>query len=75
MKNANTVFLVTWCLISTMIVCAATFYSCKSGLPDSSVYELYKTPEGELGVRCLNGADATIRPSAVFGEIAVSCGK
>ena len=44
-------------------------------MPDSSVYQMRKTDSGELNVYCLNGADATIRPSVTFGNIIVSCGK
>jgi len=48
-------------------------------LPDASVYQLQRTRDNaelaeELSVTCLNGADATIRPTAHFGTIVVSCG-
>jgi hypothetical protein len=65
-------------LLMLLIVFAVAFalgWVTAQSLPDRSVYQLSKTPDGELLVRCLNGADATIRPSAVFGEITVSCGK
>ena len=44
-------------------------------MPDSTVYQLQKTNEGELDVYCLNSGDATIRPVDSFGHITVSCGK
>jgi hypothetical protein len=46
-----------------------------NGLPDSNVYRMTRTGSGELLVTCLNGADATIRPTAGFGSIVISCGK
>jgi hypothetical protein len=61
-------------LFATWILSGLMFYASED-LPDRDVYRLAKTPDGELNVRCMNGADATIRPSAVFGEITVSCGK
>jgi hypothetical protein len=66
----------TLLIIAVWLITGATFsYLEAARLPDADVYRLSKTPEGELRVRCINGADATIRPSAVFGEITVSCGK
>lgn len=46
-----------------------------SQLPDTNVYKLSRTKQGELGVYCANGGDATIRPTDKFGYIVVSCGK
>lgn len=43
--------------------------------PDNAVYSITRTANGEAEVYCLNGADATIRPSTEFGHITVSCGK
>jgi len=51
----------------------------KKSLPDASVYRLSKTEggeyAGELRVECLNGGDATVRPTGVDHTIIVSCGK
>jgi hypothetical protein len=44
-------------------------------VPDAAVYRLSRTADGELGVYCANGADATVRPSGDFGYIVVSCGR
>jgi hypothetical protein len=57
------------------VLVSFAFWWDSQSLPDHHVYSLSKTVQGELLVRCLNNADATIRPSAVFGEITVSCGK
>jgi hypothetical protein len=76
MKNAiaNAVMLLSiWVVASGFVF----DYFKSQRLPDAQVYQLSKTTgqyPDELLVRCLNGADATVRPSAVFGEITVSCG-
>ena len=43
--------------------------------PDNAVYNITRTSTGEAEVYCLNGGDATVRPSQTFGHITVSCGK
>jgi hypothetical protein len=49
-------------------------------LPDAHVYQLSKTDAasghpGELMIKCLNGADATVRPVSEDHKIIVSCGE
>jgi hypothetical protein len=56
-------------------IASGAIYDYDQHLPDSAVYRLSKTADGELGVYCANGADATVRPSGEFGYIVVSCGK
>ena len=65
------VALAIWGLMLT----AFDSFSGRCRLHSMPAYELSKTADGELGVECLNGADATVRPSPEFGHITVSCGK